>query len=214
MRRTFACVALAACCSGNLPAADLHLNDLDYFESQGLSVLAYQNLFHDIFRDQKLGGIEIIQHGERIATDGEVRLQPTPEQWDQVPTFTQRKHGAVPDQLVAFSGYPDLSLNYRIELTAEGQGFRVAIHLDQPLPQALVGKAGFNLDLLPTAYLGKSYMFDDAFGIFPRHENGPMQRDAAGVAEPLPLASGQQIVLSPEDPSTRVTITSDSGDLM
>jgi hypothetical protein len=29
--------------------------------------------------------------------------------------------------------------------------------------------------------------------------------------EPLPLASGHRIVLSPEDPSTRITITSDSG---
>jgi endoglucanase len=197
-----------------LLAADLHLNDLDYFETQGLSVLDYQNTFHEVFRDQKLGGIEIILHGERIATDGEVRLQPTPEQWDAVPKFTARKRGALPDQLIAYSGYPDLSLSYRIEVTAEGQGFRVAVHLDQPLPDSLVGKAGFNLDFLPTAYFGKSYLFDDAFGIFPRHPNGPMERDADGVAEPVALASGHQIVLAPEDPMTRVTIASDSGALM
>jgi hypothetical protein len=30
-------------------AADLHLSDLDYFEAQGLSVLAYQNTFHEVF---------------------------------------------------------------------------------------------------------------------------------------------------------------------
>jgi hypothetical protein len=205
--------ALALFC-GSASSADLHLNQLDYFETQGLSVLAYQNTFHAVFRDQKMGGIEIILHGERIATDGEVRLQPTPEQWDAVPTFTRRKHGEAPDQLIAYSGYPDLSLSYRIEVTAEGQGFRVAVHLDQPLPPALVGKAGFNLDFLPTAYFGKSYLLDDAFGIFPRHPDGPMQRAADGVAEPLPLASGHQIVLSPEDPTTRVTIASDSGGLM
>src|SRR5580692_12738320 len=133
-------------CGGPLMAADLHLNDLDYFETQGLSVLAYQNKFHDVFRDQKLGGIEVILHGERIATDGEVRVSSTPEQWDPVPKFTARKRGAQPDQLIAFSGYPDLSLTYRIEVTAEGQGFRIAVHLDRPLPEALAGKAGFNLD--------------------------------------------------------------------
>jgi endoglucanase len=207
----------AACvlpCAAGAAAADLHLNALDYFETQGLSVLAYQNSFHPVFRDQKLGGIEIIQHGERIATDGEVRLQPTPEQWDAVPTYTARKHGSLPDQLIAYSGYPDLSLSYRIEVTAEGQGFRVAVHLDRPLPAALLGRAGFNLDFLPTAYFGKSYRLDDSFGIFPRHPNGPTRRDAAGVAEPLPLASGHQIVLAPEDPTTRVTITSDDGTLM
>ena len=209
-----ACAMPSAAGAADGARAPLHLNALDYFETQGLSVLAYQNSFHPVFRDQKLGGIEIIQHGERIATDGEVRLQPTPEQWDAVPTYTRRQHGALPDQLIAFSGYPELSLSYRIEVTAEGQGFRVAVHLDQPLPEALVGKAGFNLDFLPAAYFGKSYRLDEAFGIFPRHPNGPMERDPAGRAEPLPLATGHQIVLAPEDAATRVTISSESGTLM
>jgi hypothetical protein len=213
MARKIIWAGIASLCGGPLPAADLHLNDLDYFETQGLSVLAYQNTFHEVFRDQKLGGIEIILHGERIATDGEVRLLPTPEQWDPVPRFTARKRGAVPDQLIAYSGYPELSLSYRLELTAEGQGIRVAVHLDQPLPPVLLGKAGFNLDFLPTAYFGKSYMLDDTSGIFPRHENGPMQRNAGGQAEPAPLASGQQIVLAPEDSATRVTIKSEGGTL-
>jgi endoglucanase len=196
-------------------AGDLHLSNLDDFETQGLSVITYQNLFHPVFRDQKLGGIEIIQHGERIATDGEVRLEPTPEQWDPVPTLSGRKRGAAPEQIICSSGYPDFGLSYRLEITAEGEGFRVAVHLDKPLPANLVGKAGFNLDFLPTAYFGKSYMLDAAFGIFPRHDDGPMQRDpSTNTAEPLPLASGHRIVLSPEDPSTRVTITSEQGTVM
>jgi endoglucanase len=196
-------------------AADgLHLNALDYFQMQGLSVLAYQNTFHPVFRDQKLGGIEIIQHGERIATDGEVRLEPTPEQWDPVPAFRERRRGALPDQLIAFSGYPDRSLSYRLEITAEGEGFRVAVNLDQPLPNELVGKAGFNLDFLPTAYFGKSYRLDETFGIFPRQPGGPMQQDPSAAAQPLPLASGHTIVLAPEDPMTRVTISSDTGELL
>src|ERR1700733_11223180 len=125
MRRNFGFILLALFVGRAPLAADLHLNDLDYFETQGLSVLAYQNTFHPVFRDQKLGGIEIILHGERIATDGEVRLEPTPEQWDPVPTLAGRKRGTVPDQIVCSSGYPDLGLSYRLEITAEGKGFRV-----------------------------------------------------------------------------------------
>jgi hypothetical protein len=193
-------------------AAELHLNNLDYFETQGLNVLAYPNSFHPVFRDQKLGGIEMILHGERIATDGEVRLSAAPEQWDPVPTFTARKHGPVPDQLIAYSGYPDLSFSYRLEVTAEGEGVRIAVHLDRPLPQSLAGKAGFNLDFLPTAYFGKSFAFDGTFGLFPRHPNGPVE--GGGAAQPLPLASGRTAVLAPEDPLVRVTITSDAGALM
>jgi endoglucanase len=213
LRQTLGLALLASLCRLST-AGDLHLNELDYFETQGLSVLAYQNSFHPVFRDQKLGGIEIILHGERIATDGEVRLQPTPEQWDPVPTFTARKRGAVPDQLIASSGYPDLDLSYRVEVTAEGEGFRIALHLDKPLPAELAGKAGFNLDFLPTAYFGKSYRADEAFGIFPRHPEGPMRVGADGVAEPQPLTAGRRIVLAPEDPTTRVTLSSESGKIM
>jgi endoglucanase len=199
---------------GGAMAADLRLNDKDYFDTQGLSVLVHQNGFHPVFRDAKIAGIQIILHGERIATDGEVRLQPTPEQWDPVPEFSERRRGPVANQLIVTSGYPGYSLKYRIEVTAEGQGVRVAVHFDQPLPAALVGKAGFNLDFLPTSYFGKSYMLDDAFGVFPRHPNGPMKTNADGSTEPLPLASGQTIVLAPEDPLTQVAITSDNGPLM
>jgi endoglucanase len=80
---------------GGAMAADLRLNDKDYFDTQGLSVLVHQNGFHPVFRDAKIAGIQIILHGERIATDGEVRLQPTPEQWDPVPEFSERRRGPV-----------------------------------------------------------------------------------------------------------------------
>jgi len=213
MNRGTGLLLATLCCGRALLAADLHLNELDYFDTQGLSVLAYQNTFHEVFRDQKLGGIEIILHGERIATGGEVRLTPTPEQWDAVPRFAGRRHGERPDQLIASSGYPELGLSYRLELTAEGEGLRVAVQLDQPLPAQLLGKAGFNLEFLPTAYFGKTYAADDTFGTFPRHPNGPMLRDASGSAEPAPLAHGRQITLSPEDPATRVTITAEDGTL-
>ena len=122
-----AVLVLTPLCATPALAGDLTLHALDYLDTQGLSVLAYQNTFHPVFRDQKMGGVEIILHGERIATGGEVRLQATPEQWDPVPLFTARKHGPLANQLVAYSGYPDLHLSYRIEVTAEGEGFRVAV---------------------------------------------------------------------------------------
>ena len=75
MRRFGLFLAFLLSGAGSIFAAELHLNDRNYLETQGLSVLVYENKFHDVFRDQKLGGVEIILHGERIATDGEVRLR-------------------------------------------------------------------------------------------------------------------------------------------
>ena len=69
---------------------DLALNDLEYFECQGVNVLVYSNNFNGGFNDEKNSGIEIIHHGVRTVQGGAVRLNKTPEQWDLVPKTTSR----------------------------------------------------------------------------------------------------------------------------
>lgn len=203
-------------------ASDLHLTDHQTLETHGLIVLLFHNSYHHVFGDQKMSGLEIILHDQRIATNGDVRLSATPAQWDPIPNFQSRKRGPEPDEIVASSTYPDRSFSYHIDVRPEPGGFRVAVQLDQPLPASLVGKAGFNLEFLPSLYFGKSYVVDNVPGIFPRHDAGPMEKSAnatgapllADVARsgdfPLPIATGSRIVLSPEDPLTRVSITSES----
>jgi endoglucanase len=198
--------------SSAIQAQSLTVSPAETLETQGLSVIVDQNQFSPIFFDEKNAGIQIVLHGDRIATDGAVRLDNTPEQWARVPAFVSRTRGTEPNQLVVRSAYKDAKLDYSVKITAEGEGFRIAVDLDRPLPAELVGKAGFNLDFLPTAYFGKTYLMDAAPGLFPRHPTGPMAKDGSG--DPLPLASGgKSITLAPEDPMTRVTITSDQGSL-
>ena len=197
-----------------LPGADLHLTPQDVLETQGLSVLLFHDPYHKVFGDQKMNGMEIILHGQRIATSGDVRLSPTPEQWDPIPDFKERKRGPATDEVAALCSYTDHGLAYRIDLRPEAGGFRVAVQLDQPVPAALAGKAGFNLEFLPSLYFGKSYLTDGGPGIFPRQDDGPMEKAADGTIEPLPLSTTRHIFLSPEEPTTRVTITSDSGPIL
>jgi len=192
--------------------SSLRLAANDVLATHGLSILLFHNSYHPVFGDEKMSGMEIILHDQRIATNGDVRLSPTPAQWDPIPEFKQRTRGPQPDSIQASCEYPKHGLSYHIELQPETGGLRVAVELDHPLPADLVGKAGFNLEFLPTAYFGKSYILDDAAGIFPRHPDGPMQK-ADGLIEPVPLATGHSIVLSPEDPLTRVSISSDDGTL-
>lgn len=156
----------------------------------------------------------MILHDRRIATKGDVRLSPTPEQWDPIPQFKERKRVESTNELTALCTYPDRGLSYHIDVQPEAGGFRVTVKLDQPLPSALAGKAGFNMEFLPSAYFGKSFLVDNRSDIFPRHPDGPMEEQADGGAQPLPLASGHQITLSPEDPLTRITIVSDNGPLL
>lgn len=101
-------------------------------QSHRLSVLLYHNSYHDVFGDQKMGGLEIILHEQRIATDGDVRLSPTPTQWDPIPHFMGRKRGPAENALSAFCTYSDRGLSYRVEVEPETDGFRVSVHLNQP----------------------------------------------------------------------------------
>ena len=191
-------------------ASDLRLTDHQTLETHGLTVLLFHNSYHHVFGDQKMSGLEIILHDQRVATNGDVRLSPTPAQWDPIPDFQSRKRGAEPDEIIASCTYPDRGLEYHIHVKPEPGGIRVAVRLEKPLPTELVGKAGFNLEFLPSLYFGKSYVVNNAPGIFPRHDAGLMEKAVTATAEPLPIARGTRIVLSPEDPLTRVSITSDS----
>jgi endoglucanase len=178
-------------------------------EAPGLSVFVEHNQFSPIFFDEKNAGLQMVLHGERIATDGQVRLNPTPEQWDPVPTFGKRTMDAASGTIAVTSSYPQAKLTYTMKVTPEPGGFRISVDLDAPLPAELVGKAGFNLDFLPTAYFGKTWLMGDTPGLFPRNAAGPMKADGSGDPEPI-AARATSVTLSPEDPLTRVTITSDA----
>lgn len=59
----------------------LIIDDQDYFEMPVLNVLVYQNTFPE---GHERGG-ENIQRGKQVATNGELRLSPTPGQWQPIP---------------------------------------------------------------------------------------------------------------------------------
>ena len=87
-----ACFFLVLTSGPNLFGADLAMNvtDKNYLDTQGFSVFLYDSKFDREFVDQKNTAMEMILHGQRIATNGDVRLMPTPEQWDAVPKFERR----------------------------------------------------------------------------------------------------------------------------
>ena len=60
----------------------MKVTESGYLDTQGFSVILYHSTYHPVFVDQKNTAMEMILHGQRIATNSDVRLMPTPEQWD------------------------------------------------------------------------------------------------------------------------------------
>ena len=186
--------------------ARLALNEKDYFETQGLNVLVFSNWYDGLFSDAKISGVELIHHGKRTATNGDVRLNPTPEQWDMTPMFKERKINRDDQSIEAFLHYPDHNFDFSIKVTPNKTGVRITVNLPAPLPKALEGKAGFNMEFLPSAYFHQAFVMDEVPGIFPRHQSGP--KEINGKVEPLPMAQGKHLVLAPNNTERRVAIES------
>lgn len=184
------------------------ISDSGYFEKQGLNVLVFSNRY-GLFGDEKASGIEIIHHGVRTATNGDIRLNPTPEQWDSIPQFIKRDIKRESNTIEAFLKYPSFDFAYSVKTTAKDDGILIRVYLDKPVPAALEGKAGFNLEFLPAAYFHKSYLADNRSGIFPVYPSGPMSVNA-GRTDPQPIASAKTLVLAPEDAERRITIKSNA----
>ncbi|MGC9971613.1 MAG: glycoside hydrolase family 9 protein [Bryobacteraceae bacterium] len=208
----------------------MQVTDNGYLNTQGFSVTLYKDTFHPIFVDEKKAAMEMILHGQRIATGGDVRLVPTPEQWDLVAKLNGQQADKEHNRLTAQLSFPSYEMNYRLEVAAEPGGVRVSVNLEKPLPEKMAGRAGFNLEFLPSIYVGKSYAVDGkSFGIMPRSPQDPMQKvlpspddpkklpyqeewdKEKGYTQPLPFATGRSVTLAAEDPQYRITVTSENG---
>ena len=233
MKRSFlfiglAALVVAACDKAPKEADDLKLNDKEYFETQGVNVLVFSNAFNGGFNDEKNSGIEIIHHGVRTVQGGAVRLNKTPEQWDLVPASPRRTVDSVNQSIEVAMRYADYDFDSRVVVTAKGKAVEIAVYLDKPVPEFLAGKAGFNLEFLPSQYWGKTYLMDGRPNRFPRYavsetqavsnDEKPRQfkgfrtyddRGTGQFVDPLPLETGHSILMAPDDPERMIKISSD-----
>lgn len=208
-----------------LPAQNIVLNNLGYFETTGVNLLVFSNEYNGMFFDEKTAGIELIHHGVRTATGGAVRLQHTPEQWDLVPMVVSRKIDTTAHTIEVILRYQEFNFDSRVVVSSKNNGFEINVYFDNPLPEKLVGHAGFNMEFLPSAYFEKSYIVDGSPSVFPRYPAGntfiePVSNkikqfaghttfDDRGLNNfiiPKPLATGKTIVMAPDDEQRMVTI--------
>lgn len=220
-------VLFCAACS-KAPVTELKLNDKEYFEDRGVNVLVFSNTFSGGFNDEKNSGIEIIHHGVRTVQGGAVRLSKTPEQWDLVPASPSRTVDAENNSIEVTMRYNDYDFDSRVVVTGIGGAVEIAVWLDEPVPEFLAGKAGFNLEFLPSQYWGKTYFMDGRPNRFPRYAvsdtevlpNREKPRQFKGFrtyddrgtdmfVDPLPLETGHNMLIAPDAPERMIKITSD-----
>ncbi len=208
------------------------LDEKGVFKKQGVDMMIYNNSFNSGgFFDEKLNGIQMIQHNVRTVTGGAVRLSPTPEQWDLTPTVRSRDIRVAENAVTLTLYYSEYDFTSKLRVEGKGDGCVITVFLDKPVPKDLEGKAGMNIEFLPAVYFKKTYLMDDQIAIFPQYATGPMVKEAFSekipqygklltneklmdaYAKPMPMASGKKLVLSPDDPLSMVTLRSATGQI-
>lgn len=184
---------------------DLMLNDSSYFETRGLNYFVFSNKYDAMFDDSKISAVEIIHHGLRTATNGDVRLNPTPGQWDKLPVFKNRTVDKVAKRIDVSLEYPQYAFAYTLTGEARDGGFYLSISTDKALPDSLVGVAGLNMEFFPPVFFGHSYLMDGKPGLFPTSA-ADIMTVINGIVEPTPMAVGTVIEIAPDAPSKHITI--------
>ncbi len=184
------CLALIVAC-GTASAQDFKLVDAGYLQNKGVDVMA----FDDIYPTGHQGGVSIIMNGHRVATNGDIRLEATPGQWQPVPKQLERTLGdnsittqlCYPDSAAHLTGfnptiYPDLVFNYEVRVEARDAGVEVTVDLDRPIPEEFLGKVGFNFEFFPGSLFGKPWIMDQKAGIYPQQANSPLAYTPSNLA--------------------------------
>ncbi len=167
---------------------EFKLTSSGYFKNQGVDVMA----FNDFYPEGHQGGVCIIMNGHRVATNGDIRLEATPGQWQPVPKQLNRQVDensitttlCYPDSSRHLTGfnpmiYPELNLQYKVKVEAKGKDIEVTVDLDTPIPDELIGKVGFNLEFFPGSLFGKPWIMDEQSGIYPQQPNSPLMTTEA-----------------------------------
>jgi endoglucanase len=150
-------------------------------------------VFHNTYPEGKQGGIELLLSGERIATNGDLRLEATPGQWAPHPKLGERR--VVDGRLEVRLSYPEKDVAYTLAVEPDGDAIRITARVDE---MGRGGELSLNLELFPPAFAGRTYHLGDVSGVLPSQATGPMK----------PIATGPVLSLAPEDPERALVIES------
>ena len=187
------------------------ITDKGYF-TNGKATLLIQ---HNNYYVGRSSGIELIQHGERILTNGGLAMTPCaiPDAMGvPIPQKGKRDIDYANNQINTYNTYPKLDIPYEIEIRNIGKNFIITLLLNTPINDTLSGKLDFIIELYPETYKGKNYFMDNHSGIFPNQFNSDITTNK-GISTITPLAVGHHLAIAPSSNRYALTITSEKNQL-
>ncbi len=190
-----------------MTATSWRLHKLEYLEAPAASLLP----FHNPYPEGKQGGLELVHHGERVATAGEIRPDPRATRPEGHPKPGERVLDAERVEILTPLYDSTLRTAYSVRLRAEGRAVRLTVECQNSIPADI--ESGFCMDLYPPAFWGKTYRAGSTSGVFPREPYCAVDADECGRVRAGIMAAGARLVVAPEDPLRHLSIESLRGRL-
>ena len=172
---------------------------LDNFETSFLC-------HHNFYPEGKQGGVEIIHHDERLATNGFVRLFIKENEDAGFPQLKERRVNIKEKLVEADVSFKKINFTYTVKLKAEKKGIRLSLVLPLSFSEIGCKEARFEISLYSIALWNKRFIMDNYSGIFPREVLQEVKMKP--YPDILPLATGKRLVISPDEPVLNLKIYS------
>lgn len=200
------------CITSTSARSELVVTETEYLKSPQISVL----IFHNIYPVGKQGGIEIIQHDKRVATNGNIHLirkktapaekilsQPIPR-IDNPERIVDRASNQIK---VPFS-YTDIDVRCHLLINSLGDNdFEILLNFEDTVDVSLIEELSFQMEFYPEYYKGKSYITENKSGVFPHILTSDIvKKDGEMVL--TTMAAGKRMNLAVESPEFGMSIES------
>jgi endoglucanase len=193
------------------------INEHEYLQSNGLSVLAW----HNNYFVGKQGAIEIIKHDRRLITNGKVNFKlSTTKGNDGKPEFfsvpipktekVERIINREQNTITLPFNYPDIGLQYDIVLKGKAQELEFRVRLKSLPDNSLIQEISFDMELSPAAFRGRSFSFENGAGLFPLHFQSRVEKIPGDIV-PQYLGKGKSLHLGPEQKLLNMQISVENG---
>lgn len=194
----------------------LQLHEKEYLTSSEWEVLA----FHNDYPVGKQGGIEFIIRDRRLFTNGGIVVERKSVSdgsgivYDPIPDIEKplRQVNHETGVITLLFEYPDINLNYSIELIPKGDELQVKSHILSDFDAEEVEAIWFQIELFPDDFFEKSFISESGFGNFPYRFTG--SDDQPGVQPQFAsLAKGKSLNIAPECNALNMYVKSNVNDL-
>ncbi len=184
-----------------------------YLSARGISVLTYHNTYYV----GKQGAIELIQNDKRTLTNGMVKYKlitseddkNTPEFFSEpIPKTKPIFPEPVPEDTSIIIPIQDsiMGIDYNISIKGLAEGISIAVDFIKLPPKEMVKEVSFEIEIFPSFYRGKSFVFDSGSGFFPLNYYHPVIHN-----QPMSMGEGKQLTIAPESPELRTSFTVSNG---